>query len=308
MKIEISKIKVMNRIRKEVLKIDELAANIKQNGLITPIAVMVIGDGEYQLLAGLRRLKAMISIGETEIEARVYLATSAESALKIEYSENEQREEFTFSERLDYARLIEEIEKAKSLDRKSIGGQGGFSEDRDLGTHLHTGRSRDIIGGKIGMSGRQYERAKFIAENAPPEIIEQLDSGKRTIRGTYDELRREEKQVKPVSEKPKTLTKTDKLKALDDARIAAAKQFNSLSPDGKIAELTRQLADEKAKSARLQGEYDDYRSSQHNQIIHRDSIIENLKLQITELETALSTANDRIKILEETYEPDKHTA
>jgi predicted RNase H-like nuclease (RuvC/YqgF family) len=98
----------------------------------------------------------------------------------------------------------------------------------------------------------------------------------------------------------KPLTKADKLKALDEERIAAAKQFNSLSPAAKIDELTRLLADEKTKSARLQGDYDNYRRSQHNQIIHRDSIIENLKLQVRELETALGSANERIKNLEGT--------
>jgi ParB family chromosome partitioning protein len=305
MKIEIAKIKVMNRIRKEVLKIDELAANIKQNGLITPIAVMSIGDGEYQLLAGLRRLKAMMSLGETEIDARVYLATSAETALKIEFSENELREPFTFSEKVDYGHLIESIEKEKARSRQVESGVNfGRGQDKkvmDLGPQPIPSRhqpTRDIIGEKIGMSGKQYDRAKYIAANAPPEVIEQLDSGKRTIRGTYDELRREEKQEKSEPEKPKPLTKADKLKALDDERIAAAKHFDALSSDDKIAELSKQLADEKAKSARLQCEFDDYKTGQHNQIIHRDSIIENLKIQIKDLEASLKIADIRIKELE----------
>ncbi|GHU51781.1 hypothetical protein AGMMS49975_06280 [Clostridia bacterium] len=41
--------------------------------------------------------------------------------LKIEFSENEQREPFTYSEKMDYARLIEEIETAKAKERMLLG-------------------------------------------------------------------------------------------------------------------------------------------------------------------------------------------
>ncbi len=91
MRIKINDIKAAERIRKEVRNIDALAADICENGLICPIAVMPSGEG-YQLLAGLRRLRAMEALGETEIEANVYPASDAEAALRIEFAENEQRE------------------------------------------------------------------------------------------------------------------------------------------------------------------------------------------------------------------------
>jgi ParB family chromosome partitioning protein len=310
MVIEISKIKVTNRIRKEVLHINELTENIRQNGLITPIAVMELGNGKYQLLAGLRRLKAMISLKKTEIKANIFPASTAETSLKIEFSENEQREPFTYSEKMDYARLIEEIEKAKALERKAIGGQGGFSEDVNPGSHLPIGRRRDIIGEKIGMSGYQYDRAKYIADHATPEQIAQLDSGEKKIKTVFREIKNVEKQhelpkpitrtnnSKPIPEKPKTSSQAERLKALDKERIAKVKDFNALKPEEKIAELQKQLSEETAKSARIQGELDDYRTKQHNQIIHRDSIIENLKARNTALEEELAVANARIKELE----------
>jgi ParB-like chromosome segregation protein Spo0J len=55
MKVNISDIRVKERIRKEITKIEEIAENIRQNGLICPIAVMPLDGGEYQLLGGLRR-------------------------------------------------------------------------------------------------------------------------------------------------------------------------------------------------------------------------------------------------------------
>ncbi len=58
MKIAISSIKITERIRKDIRNVDVLAEDIRRNGLICPIAVMTSG-GEYKLLAGLRRLRAM---------------------------------------------------------------------------------------------------------------------------------------------------------------------------------------------------------------------------------------------------------
>jgi len=70
MKIEISKIKVTNRIRQQINKIEELAADIERNGLLNPITVMPMGEG-YQLLAGLRRLRAVQLLCWTEIDVNV---------------------------------------------------------------------------------------------------------------------------------------------------------------------------------------------------------------------------------------------
>ena len=130
MRIEIVSIKVASRIRKLTARIDELAQDIQKNGLINPITVMAV-DGGYQLLAGLRRLRAAQSLGWTEIDATVATPKDAEAALLIEHSENEQREAFTFSEKMDYAKLIAEIEKAKAKERMSLGGQG-----KDRGPYL----------------------------------------------------------------------------------------------------------------------------------------------------------------------------
>ena len=218
MKAQISKIKVINRIRKEITKIDELAADISANGLLNAITVMSLGNGEYQLLAGLRRLKAVEMLGHSEIAVNIVSPADAEAALRIEISENEQREPFTFSEQVDYGRMLEEIEKAKALQRKSAGGKGGLSEDVFHGTHLQKGRSRDIVGSKIGLSGTQYDRAKYIAENAPSEVIDELDQGKRNIRPTYDELRAKEKAEK-ANERAIQLDSAENHMAADDTII-----------------------------------------------------------------------------------------
>ncbi len=107
MNISIDKIRVTERIRKLASGVDELAKDIQKNGLINPITVMATDTGDrYQLLAGLRRLRAAQSLGWTQIDVTVVPPKDAEAALNIEYSENVQREAFTFSEKMDYARAM----------------------------------------------------------------------------------------------------------------------------------------------------------------------------------------------------------
>lgn len=160
MQIDINMIKVSNRIRKDFGGIEELARDIKQNGLINPIVV----TPDYQLIAGERRLRAHQFLGRSEVTVRVMEIKDFEHQLQLEISENEHRKEFTFSERVEWARRLEEIERLKAKERMA-GGQP-------------TGQVRDIVADQAGFgSGRQYDKAKFIAENATPEIIQQLDEG-----------------------------------------------------------------------------------------------------------------------------------
>lgn len=296
MLIEIEKIKVAERIRKQTTKVDELAADIKKNGLINPITVMEVDDGNrYQLLAGLRRLRAAQLLGWSHIESSVAQPKDAEAVLNIEYSENMQRETFTYSEKMDYARLIAEIEKQKAQERKQEGqilggtkaGNGRQKQscfvDHGPQSNSRKPLARDIVGEKIGMSGRQYDRANYIAEHAPPEIVDALDRGERTIRATYEELCAARK-----STKPKDVDVT-----VEPMRPTAATPVVSVSPEQNakpMSDLDRAICAER--------ELDAIKYRQHNEIFHRDSIIENLKKRVLELEAALAEAQARILVLE----------
>jgi len=277
MKIEISKIKVTSRIRQHITKIEELAADIEQNGLLNPITVMPMGAG-YQLLAGLRRLRAVQLLDWPEVDVNVISPKDAEAALRIEISENEQRKNFTYSERMDYAQRMEAIVRAKALERKSAGGKGGL-EEVDGGPPVEQGKSRDIIGSRIGMSGKQYDRARYVAEHAPPEVIGQLDSGEKTISSVYNDLRAAEK----VPESKPQVVKTP------------APESDPVPPSETPLE----------RACRVERELDAMKYRWHNEIYHRESIIENLKMRnealmkhIDELEAALEAARVRTRELE----------
>lgn len=285
MRIEIESIKVASRIRKLTAKIDELARDIRTNGLINPITVMAV-DGGYQLLAGLRRLRAAQSLGWTEIEATVTAPKDAEAALFIEHSENEQREAFTFSEKMDYARLIDEIEKAKAKERMLAGKR---QDDPVIARAQGAkGTSREAIGPKVGMSGAQYDRAKYIADHAPQGVIDELDRGERTVFGTYGELRATER---------KSRDKDNSAAAVSVARMPAASAVSGReSSEPSNPEQNRET--DLQRAIRAERELDAFKYRQHNEIYHRDSIIESLKNRVSELESALEAAHKRIRELE----------
>ena len=101
--------------------------------MINPITVIAANDGEFRLIAGLRRLKAAQALGWDDIEVYVVSPADAEAELLIEISENEQREPFTFSEKMDFARIIEEIESAKARERMLSGKKSDDSDPVPLG-------------------------------------------------------------------------------------------------------------------------------------------------------------------------------
>ncbi|MBP1577634.1 MAG: ParB/RepB/Spo0J family partition protein, partial [Oscillospiraceae bacterium] len=69
--------------------LEQLAASIKENGLISPIVVRKVGD-HYQLIAGERRLMAFLMLDEPTIPAIIEQADDDRSAV-LAMVENIQR-------------------------------------------------------------------------------------------------------------------------------------------------------------------------------------------------------------------------
>jgi ParB family chromosome partitioning protein len=90
--------------------LDELAASIEQVGIIQPITVRSLGDGEFEIISGERRLRAARRAGMEHLPAFIREADSAEM-LEMALVENVQREELNPIEiALGYQRLVEECD------------------------------------------------------------------------------------------------------------------------------------------------------------------------------------------------------
>ncbi len=69
MKIELSKIKIGKRLRKDPGDVDELAESIKIYDLLSPIILKRIDNDSYKLLAGWRRIQAYKILQKESIES-----------------------------------------------------------------------------------------------------------------------------------------------------------------------------------------------------------------------------------------------
>lgn len=88
--------------------LDELAASIKEIGIIQPITVRLTDNGSYQLIAGERRYRAAKKVGMKTIPAFVRLAEDT-NMLEMALVENIQREDLNAIEvAISYQRLMDE--------------------------------------------------------------------------------------------------------------------------------------------------------------------------------------------------------
>jgi hypothetical protein len=177
------------------------------------------------------------------------------------------------------------------------------------------------------MGETNYRRAKYITDNAPDDVIEELDKGERTIRGTYDELKAKEKTAKQSpagagkggsggtydavteppkpnnaqksKEKPKPSSQPSThsnglLSKADEEAIERNEKFAAMSDAEKVEELQSQLKKERTRAATAESELARLKELRHNDNYHKDGIIANLQ-------TRLDTAEARVDELEALY-------
>ena len=186
MLVDIDKIVVGDRIRKDFGDIAELADDIRENGLINPPVV----NKEYQLLAGERRLRACKLLGWPQIEVRMMDTRDAEHELNIEISENDVRKGFTKSERVDYIRRLLRIEQAKAKERMSEGGKGVENS-----TPI---RADEATAQQFGIGKDTMRRELFIADNADlldPADFADWDEGRLSTNKAFQRIKAAQEQA-----------------------------------------------------------------------------------------------------------------
>jgi ParB family chromosome partitioning protein len=98
-KIEIGKSQARNR--KVTEDIDELASSIKKLGLLQPVTVYKLDNGNYELIAGQRRFLAVKQLGWKTITAEVTSQLSDFEAKMLSLSENIVRKEMVDLDTID---------------------------------------------------------------------------------------------------------------------------------------------------------------------------------------------------------------
>ena len=163
--ISIDRIESNPRQPRTVFDVDalhELAASIREHGVLQPILVRPLGENRYQLVAGERRWRASREAGLTSMPALVE-ELDDDTALEISIIENLQRED------------LSPLEEASMFDRM---------------VHEH-GYSIRKLAEKLGKDKGYLENRLRLA-NAPDEIKELVSLRKDTVSHAYELLKVED--------------------------------------------------------------------------------------------------------------------
>ena len=227
MLVDIDKVVVNDRIRKDFGDIQELADDIRENGLINP---PVVNKG-YELLAGERRLRACRLLGWPQIEVRMMDTRDAEHELNIEISENDVRKGFTKSERVDYMKRLLRIEQAKAKENMAAGGEG-----REIS---HTLRSDETTAAQFGVSSNTMRREMAIVENQDlldPADFADWDEGRLSTNKAFQRI----KAAKDQAERNMLRAQSER----DSARSNLEEAYRAnAAMEQQVAFLKRQVAE-----------------------------------------------------------------
>lgn len=279
MLIDIDRIVVSDRIRKDFGDIQELADDIKENGLINPPVV----NKEYVLLAGERRLRACKMLGWPQIEVRMMDTRDAEHELNIEISENDVRKGFTKSERVDYIKRLLRIEQAKAKENMSAGGQG-----REISHNL---RSDEATAEQFGISSNTMRRELFISDNSDlldPADFADWDEGKLSTNKAYQRIKAALQQAESERDDARDTVSMvkrvgDELKRQrDEAQTKLAEAREDIEQYGEdIRDLQAEIAALERQNDEL---YEQANAAQQPQVIERVVESDAAKKRIRELE------------------------
>jgi ParB family transcriptional regulator, chromosome partitioning protein len=227
MLIPIENITVKDRIRKDFGDIEELAQDIRDNGLINPPVV----TPDYELIAGERRLRAMQHLGYQQIEVRVMAVNDYLHQLNLEISENENRKEFTKKERFEYANKLIEI--------KRLSGANLHPEEDEI-----TDEAAKESG--IG-SRRQFYKEKTILENANEETLEAWDKGDISTHAAYQQI------IKERDEALRAKTESDEMvESLTKNIDELAAENKAISDDMRKEQTAREKAEKETLALKKQ--------------------------------------------------------
>jgi len=172
-----------------------LKEDIAKRGIQDPLHV-VKQNGEWIVVSGHQRKK----IAED-------LKINVPCINRKDLTENWQIEEQLISDNLlrrhlsDYQKVecgehLRGIEEQKSKERQAENAKRNQPQSQNvenLPPLENKGKTRDKVAEKIGMSGRQYDKAHKIYEEAPKDIKEEWKTGKISTHAAYKKIKRKEK-------------------------------------------------------------------------------------------------------------------
>ena len=142
--------------------LQELAASIREIGLVTPITVRQMPDGKYQIIAGERRWRASQIAGLTSIPA--YIRTvEDDNAMEMALVENIQREDLNA---IEIALAYQHLAEATGMTQEKISSRVGKSRTIQMALKnkdIDMGHARSLLA--IDSPSQQLKLFKEIQRN-----------------------------------------------------------------------------------------------------------------------------------------------
>ncbi len=206
----------------ETLK--ELAASIREHGVLQPILVRPAGDA-YEIIAGERRWRASKIAAKETIPAIVERFDDA-TALEIALIENLQREDLSpLDEAVIYQKMTSELGYSIRNLATKLGKDKGYVENR-LRLASAPDDVREMVAQRYDTLTAAYELMKIEDKRRRRFLAKRVLSGDLAL----SKLRfRVERVLNPGQVEPKPAPEVPKLK--DDALIVATRQLNEALSD-----------------------------------------------------------------------------
>jgi ParB/RepB/Spo0J family partition protein len=195
--------------------LDELAASIREHGVLQPILVRPVGPNRYQLIAGERRWRASTLAGQTTIPALIE-EIDDDTALEISIIENLQREDLSpLDEAAMYDRMVREHGYSIRKLADKLGKDKGYLENRlrlaDAPTEI-----RELVSLRKDTLSHAYELLKVEDPKKRRRLAEQVARGELTLIKLRDKIEGRRSRAPRV-----TVTEAEVIEVgdLDDASI-----------------------------------------------------------------------------------------
>jgi ParB family transcriptional regulator, chromosome partitioning protein len=212
--------------------LQELAASIKEHGVLQPILVRPSGD-HYEIIAGERRWRSSKIAGKETIPAIVERFDDA-TALEIALIENLQREDLSpLDEAVIYKKMTDELGYSIRQLAGKLGKDKGYVENR-LRLASAPDDVREMVAKRYDTLSAAYELMKLEDKRRRRSLAKQILAGQLTLIRLHDRV---ERILHPQERGTKAEPAIPALR--DDALITATRMLNE-----SLSDLSRAIGDD----------------------------------------------------------------
>jgi ParB family chromosome partitioning protein len=224
--------------------IEELAASIREHGVLQPILVRPLDENQFQLIAGERRWRASKVAGLETIPALVE-DIDDDTALEISIIENLQREDLSpLDEAAMFDRMVHEHGYSVRKLAQKLGKDKGYLENR-LRLADAPPEIRELVSLRKDSLSHAYELMKVDDPKKRKRLTDQVARGELTLLKLHDKIegRRPRKDAADATADQALPDEADQTEAEADAAWTGRRKESAPLRDDSLVTAKAQLAD-----------------------------------------------------------------